>query len=111
MAKLGVYKKPPQLQDEDKYGPFTKTQIVYIVVTLLLCAGIFLFSKMFYLEIVGMAIDMLLIEIAFLMNCKMPSEKYLFGGGIKIETLLLRIVKKKLKKYKVIFVKNYKKEN
>ena len=102
---LGEYRPPNQInKDEDKYGygriAFTKIQIVYGVIGLLL--GLLLFAVLGgILAVVATVGGTLIGGLTF------PARRYLNGGGLRIDQYLIRKAKKKfLKRYHVVYTRN-----
>jgi len=102
----GEYNVPTPLKDEDKYLHMTKRQLIYAVLALLLAWGfISLFSSIGLFPL-GLALGFIIMIIIFIFAyVVIPTDRYLLGGGQKVETILLRLLIKSRKK--VIFVKNY----
>lgn len=104
--RLGDYAVMAELKDEDKWLKyFTKKQLLYFGVASVLGIGeIILFYKL-GLVIIGVELLIINIVIAFVIQLRMPSDKYLWGGGTLIEELLLRIIKKNLPGHKILYTK------
>lgn len=109
MAQLGTYRKLSPFKDEDKYGPFTKIQIAYGVIAVFLIVIEFSFFWSFYFPMAGFIVGFVIVAVAVVLNLKMPNDKYLMGGGTRIDVLLLRLITKRLFKRK-LYVKNYDKK-
>ena len=110
MANLGEYRPPNQInKDEDKYWKLTKVQIGYLLVGLFLGIGILNFLSMFqivFLKILGWVILFLLLFGCFLLGTvPIPNEKYLKGGGLRLDQYLFRLIKKRMKKNRVIYTR------
>lgn len=104
----GVHEVPRPLQDEDRWFKLTKRQWVICLPALVL---IFLCVKIFYkikMLPVGISLSVIILSLAVVLAfLELPAEKYLFGTGVKLEKLALRLVKKKLPKNKKMYTKNY----
>ena len=98
MAQLGKYKVPRELQDEDKWFKFfTIPQLATALVVLLIDWRIVSFLARFHMEIVGIALAILLtILCGTVILFKMPNNKHLYGGGVPLQTLAFRIIRRKL---------------
>jgi len=102
----GEYNVPTPLKDEDKYLHMTKRQLIYAVLALLLAWGLISLFSSIGLFPLGLALGFIGIIIIFIIAFMvMPADKYLLGGGQKVETILLRLLIKTGKR--IIFVKNY----
>ncbi len=96
-----------EFKDEDKYVGLTKRQLCWAV------PGVFLilfFSKIFlglHLIELAMFVDIIIIGfVAVMMLVKLPADRlYLTGGGLFLQTVLLRIILRKFKKNRVIYTK------
>ncbi len=113
---LGEYRPPNQInRDEDKYGygrfTFTKIQILYAIIGLLLGLGLLsilsLTGLMFFKIFGGLLTLMLVIAGILIGGLTIPNKNYLAGGGLRIDMYIIRKVKKKfMKKYHVLYCKN-----
>lgn len=111
-TSLGKYKIPRPMQDEDKWFKyFTKHQLIYVGISLVIMARLVLWVKdssaIIQIPVLMLGCIVVILSVAFGV-LTMPDDKYLWGGGTKVETLALRLVRKKLKGNKVLYVKNYK---
>lgn len=96
-----------EFKDEDKYVGLTKRQLCWAI------PGVFLilfFTKLFlgmHLIEAAMFVDIIIIGFtAVMMIIKLPEDRmYLTGGGLFLQTVLLRIVLRKFKKNRVIYTK------
>lgn len=104
--RLGDYPCMTELKDEDRWLKFfTKKQLLYIGVAALLGIGeIVLFYKI-GLTVVGVELLLINIAVSFVIQQKLPPDKYLWGGGTLIEELLFRVVKKNLPGRKILYTK------
>ena len=113
---LGEYRPPNQInKDEDKYGygriAFTKIQIVYGVIGLLL--GLLLFAVLsltgaiFFKILGGILAVVATVGGTLIGGLTFPARRYLNGGGLRIDQYLIRKAKKKfLKRYHVVYTRN-----
>lgn len=111
-SSLGRYKIPRPMQDEDKWFKyFTKHQLVYVGVSLVIIARLILWvkssSSLVQIPVLTLGSIVVILSIAFGV-LTMPDDKYLWGGGTKVETLVVRLVRKRLKGNRVLYVRNYK---
>lgn len=109
MAELGSYQIPKEFKDEDKwFRYFTKKQLIFVGGAGFASVVITSFFKGLGMIKVGISISevilLLTIAIAFI---KIPTDKYMIGGGYHIMQILLRLVIKRLPKNRVLYVKNY----
>lgn len=104
----GVHDVPRPLQDEDKWFKLTKRQwAICLPALLLIIFSVRIFYKIKMLPI-GIALSVLIACFAgVLAFCELPADKYLFGTGVKLEKIVVRLLKKKLPNNKKIYVKNY----
>lgn len=104
----GVHEVPRPLQDEDKWFKLTKRQWVIVLPAMVISIVLLRFFFKMHLLPIGIAATVLIMCIAVIMAWfELPPEKYLFGTGIKLDKLVLRLLKKQLPKNKVIYTKNY----
>lgn len=110
---LGSYRVPAPFKDEDKWlRYFTKKSLCYMIVALFIGAGQFMFFKSIHMTLIGMTLfTVIMIGSAVLAFGVMPADKYLFGGGENVDTLLVRLIHKNRKKNKRVYVKNYGEDN
>lgn len=114
MSSLGKYKIPTPFKDEDKWLKyFTKKQLMYIGFGLMICLPLLklTWTAPSLLKIPVMVFCIIVMGTALIIGmATMPDDKYLWGGGTKLDKLLFRIIRKRLKSNKVLYVKNYKEE-
>lgn len=113
---LGEYRPPNQINsDEDKYGKgklsFTKVQIVYALIGVLLGGIVFLIlnmTKIMLFQVIGViSIVIGLVGGVAIGGMTLPNSKYLSGGGLRIDMYLRRKASKKfLKRKKVLYCNN-----
>lgn len=113
---LGEFRPPNQIdKDEDKYGKgqftFTKIQILYGVIGLMLGFVIFSVFRIFHigiLTLLGVVIILCLVCFGlFLGGYVIPEKNYLKGGGLRLDKYVFRMIKKRfLKKNKVLYTQN-----
>ena len=107
----GTYKIPKPFQDEDKWFKLTKKQIVYFAAGGFLAVG---FVKLFGtvgLSLIGWVCGIVVLLAAVLLSSvSMPLDKYIIGGGIRLEILAVRVLTKRLPQRRVLYIKNYEKQ-
>ncbi len=113
MAELGRYRVPKEFKDEDKWFRFfTKRQLIYLglalVVSVITCIGTY---KLNILPVGVVVSELLIMVAAAFAFITIPPEKYMYGGGYRLSTILFRIVVRRLPKNRVLFVKNYDNDN
>jgi hypothetical protein len=112
MAELGSYQIPKEFKDEDKwFRYFTKKQLIFVGGAIFLSVVITSFFSGLGLIKVGISISevilLLTIAVAFI---RIPTDRYLIGGGYHIMQILMRLVIKRLKQNRILYVKNYSEE-
>ncbi len=103
----GTYNTLREFVDEDRYFGLTKRQLAWALPGVGLCFmfGTF-FGKLGLVE-VAIFLDLLIaIFCAVMMLGKLPSSKYLTGGGLFVQDVLLRIIARKLGKNRIIYTRN-----
>jgi len=97
MSQIGRYRIPDELKDEDLWFRFfTKRQLAIFIAVLLADWGILKVSRLMHLTVVGILVSIgLLVTTGILVFIKMPTNRYLHGGGIGLDRLLARILIKK----------------
>lgn len=106
--RLGDYAVMHELKDEDKWLKyFTKKQLLYYGVAILIGIGEILLLYKISLVVVGVELLIINLIVAFLIQQKMPQDKYLWGGGTLIQELLLRVIKKNLPGKRNLYTKFY----
>lgn len=109
MSRIGRYKTPKEFKDEDIWFKwFTKKQIIYLVV----CAGIsfviFTVLQKIHLTLIGAMLVVILMLAGFMVpRMDMPADKYLIGGGMPLEQVMLRILVKKFLTKKKIYISSF----
>lgn len=109
MAELGSYQIPKEFKDEDKWFKyFTKKQL--IVVGSAVGASVLIMS--FFMGIGMFPVGMCISEVLLLLSVtasfiRIPTDKYLIGGGYHIAVIVWRLICRKLPKNRVLYVKNY----
>ena len=106
MAQLGKYKVPRELQDEDKWFKFfTKKQLATAIVIIFIDWQIVTFFYNIHMVIVGITLALFFtIVCGAVVSLKMPNNRHLHGGGVGLDALAIRIMKRKLiKKNKIIY--------
>ena len=100
-----------ELKDEDKWLKFfTVKQLIYYGVAIAIGVGLtVLLHRLFHAEVIGFMVIIINVCLAFLLQKNIPNDgdKYIIGGGMPLQTILIRLLKKRLKRNRVIYVKNY----
>lgn len=112
MDRIGRYKIPRPFKDEDIWFRFfTKKQLLVIgTAALISLQPVILAFKhsnnilLFFALVFGI---ILIAAASIIVKFDMPADKYLWGGGTSLETLLMRIIRKRLKSNKILYVKFY----
>ena len=109
MSDLGSYRIPKELKDEDKWFKFfTKKQLLIVGSGLALSIVIVGFFYGMHLLPVGvMMAEVVMLLSAGIAFVKIPTDKYLIGGGYPVSQILIRLVLKRLPGHRVLYVKNY----
>lgn len=112
MKQPGKYKTPNEFKDEDIWFKwFTKKQFLYMVASAIVSVFIFVTLEKFKLTLIGaIAAVVILFAGFFVPRFNMPEDKYIIGGGIPLEQVLIRILAKKLFQKKKIYVSDFSKE-
>lgn len=111
MAQIGRYKIPRPFKDEDRWFKFfTKDQLLWIglalIISFRLVTWVMYSSKVvLFITLVGCVV--FVIATAVIAMCSMPTDKYLWGGGIPLKKLVVRLIRKRLKANRQLYVKNY----
>lgn len=107
MSQMGKYKIPRPFKDEDKWFRFfTKKQLLYLFVCCFLAIGSVMLLSKIYLTVIGFVVAIFFLMFGFIVpRFDMPLNKYLWGGGVSLEKLSLRVLIKQLPKNKVIYIK------
>lgn len=114
MADYGKHEVPDEFQDEDKWFLLTKRQWVVLapsVVTTIFLIGTLIKAHLaatilFPIVLTGCILFILAsLVVAFF---DVPDNWYLYGGGMKIERVLFRVLRKKIdRRSKVVYTKHY----
>lgn len=100
------HKVPTPFSDEDKWFKLTKRQIVILLIAVVISIGICTLAKGFGVLPLGIMISTAVVVVAgFICFMELPDDKYMFGTGVKLEILALRVIVKKFNR--VIYSKNY----
>ena len=110
MANYGKYEVPDEFQDEDKWFLLTKRQWLIIAppaaLTVFASMLVLGFGLTFLFPIV-LIFGVLLVLAAFVVAFKnVPDTWYLYGGGMRIERVLFRMLRKKFGKH-VVYTKHF----
>lgn len=107
-AYYGEHKVPEPFQDEDKWFWLTKRQLLILIPVIVLCIGIIVVTFKWHILPIGIILSVILLILAIgVMVAKMPPEKYLFGSGLRMETLALRLLRKQLPSNKKVYTRFY----
>ena len=109
MAELGSYQIPKEFKDEDKWFRFfTKKQLIVVGAALAACVVIVSFFYGIGMLKVGLAIAEIIMVLAVaVVFIRIPTDRYLIGGGYHIAQIVGRLIIKRLPGHKIIYVKNY----
>lgn len=109
MSSLGSYRIMKPLKDEDRWFKFfTKRQLLFVIVGIVLSSFVYPFFSKLGLRIVGIIlVEIIMLSMLVLAFLKLPYAKYLIGGGRYVHEILMRLLVKKLPKNRVIYTKNY----
>lgn len=106
MSELGKYRVPRELKDEDKWFKFfTKKQLLIAAVVLFIDVWVIVFTNKLHMIVLGIVIALsIAIVTAIILVGKMPTKRYIHGGGLGFDVLLMRIIRRKcIKKNRCIF--------
>ena len=97
MASADTHNVPEKMQDEEKWFYLSKRELLIVIPALLLCylVGVTTF-KLGILPVGIILITMIAVFAGFIILAKIPPEKYLYGCGLKVEVIVLRMILKKL---------------
>lgn len=111
LMRSGEHEWPEEFKDEDKWLFLTKRQWVIMGIGLLIGGGLVALTVSlglsFFLPITLTIAFVILILAAVVAGATIPDRFYLFGSGLRIEQVALRLFLKKRKKNKVIYTKNF----
>ncbi|MCI7189857.1 MAG: PrgI family protein [Lachnospiraceae bacterium] len=111
MDRIGRYKIPRPFKDEDIWFRFfTKKQLLFIggAALISLQLVVWAFKRSNFLLFLALVFGIILVAlVSIIVKFDMPADKYLWGGGTSLETLLRRIIRKKLKANRIVYVKFY----
>lgn len=103
----GKHRVPRPLQDEDKWFKLTKRQWVVALPCILIIAGVLKLTYSLHLLPIGVAVSVTVLALGIvLIFVEMPQEKYLFGGGYKLDVLFMRLVRCRIFRKPKIYCKN-----
>lgn len=106
---LGSYKVPPELNDETKILKLFSRKQFFLIAGFVI-AGFVLMVLFIALNLfpIGLLLFLLISAIGLLLvMTKVPEHLYLIGCGNTFFTVVVRILRKKKKKNRVIYTKNY----
>lgn len=104
----GRFAIPNEYKDEDRWLKFfTKRQLVYVVLAALLDYIIYrIFNKWL---LIWLVIDLIITLVAAVIAlASIPKSRYLLGGGNSVETIITRIIIRRVTC--VLYIKNYDEE-
>ena len=109
MASLGNYTIPKELKDEDKWFRFfTKTQLLHIGAAALIDLGIISFFRLIKVPYVSIILSEIVMICAVIVAfVPVPTDRFMIGGGYSLRAIMVRLVRKKFRKNRVIYVKGY----
>lgn len=102
---IGKYKIPRELQDEDKWFKFfTKRQLAILIVALFIDFWVVALFYKLHIVVVGVVLAILIFVFALaIIYFKMPRSRHTHGGGLGLDTIAMRILKRKRSKNKIVF--------
>ena len=111
MARTGRYNIPREFKDEDVWFRwFTKKQLLYLVIFGGVGLLVLYLTSLINMVVVGGVIFIGLFVLGIVLpRFNMPNDKYLWGGGMPLETIFIRTVKKAFSK-KSVYIKKHNKE-
>ena len=96
---LGRYRNPPELKDEDKFGPFTKPQLLWVIVGAILGFSAYSTIKAAGASVLAVIVGLLILGIFIAYGCvTIPASQYLSGGGYPIRVLVPRLIAMRFKR-------------
>ncbi len=105
---IGTYKIPRPFKDEDKWFYLTKKQWLFVAFGGGIAFVAFKIFTFIHLDVVAYVVAIISLGSCFITaTFDMPDDKYIIGGGTRLDILAKRLLIKRLKKYKRIYVKNY----
>lgn len=109
---FGTYKTFGQIKDEDKYLRFfTKRNIIWTAIGLSISVGVMFLSKAMNASKVGAVVSFIIVvSFAAISFVRIPTDKYLSGGGLFLTTLLQRYFMRRIGKNKVLYCKYHRKD-
>lgn len=111
MAQTGKYQIPAEYKDEDRWWKFTKRQLVYVIIGLMIDYFFFKIFQPMGLSVVWIFLDVVVsLFFGIIAMVPIPQSRYLHGGGMMLEAVILRMLMRKFNR--VLYTKNYdRKEN
>lgn len=113
MDRIGRYKIPRPFKDEDIwFRVFTKKQLLIIGGAALISLQMIIMaykSANSFLVFLALVLGIIFVALVSIVEkFDMPTDKYLWGGGTSLETLLMRLFRKKFRSNRVVYVRFYK---
>lgn len=107
---MGTFKNFQGFNDEDKYLKLTKRQWVIILLGVFIAIPIIRITYATNIVAVGIFLSIMIgLSFTAVALIPLPIDKYLWGGGNRMEVILLRVFIRKFIKREV-YVKNYETE-
>ena len=109
MDDCEICEVPQPLQDEDKWFGLTKRQLLIVLLGILLTASVILFFALLSVYLIGVVFGVLILGISiFIAAYEVEPEKYIYGCGLHLEIILLRLLKKRLfKRNRRVYTRHY----
>ena len=100
-----------EYKDEDRWWKFTKRQLVYVIIGLMIDYFFFKIFQPMGLSVVWILLDVVVsLFFGIIAMVPIPQSSYLHGGGMMLEAVILRMLMRKFNR--VLYTKNYdRKEN
>lgn len=106
---IGTHKVPKETkQATTKWAKFFTTgQLAVLIVQVVIDYGIFTFFSKAGLQLVGLFIDLAITSVVgIIVMGTMPASKYLFGAGLPLWKIVMRVILRKFK-HRYIYVRGY----
>ena len=106
---LGNYRIMKPLKDEDRWFKFfTKKQLVFIAPGIILSIVLYNLFTMVGFRLGGIVAATFIIAVSLLIAMfTIPLSRYMISGGRPVYVVLYRLIRKRRKKNRVIYTKNY----
>jgi len=107
----GIHDWTKEFRDEDKWLFLTKRQWLILglgaLVDFLIVSFIVMIGLKFLLPVIFIVCGLIFIAFVVVAFIEVPDNWYLFGSGLQIEKILLRLLLKQRKSEKKIYTKHY----